>query len=104
MKVFIAVTDTLLNSDDSQFLVPSVRIGPDLQTVDLNFNEDLYKQYQFYHAADLSNENSNLFDFILRSTLDDDHSLPQVTTVMTYGQRSTGKSTILGTLFENAYQ
>ena len=49
---------------------------PNLQTVNLNFNDELYKQYQFYHAADMSKDQTNLFDFILRSTLDDNQSLP----------------------------
>jgi Kinesin motor domain len=84
--------------------VPSVKVAPNNQTVDLNFNDTLYKQYQFFHTVDLNFESSNLFDLILRSTMVEEHSLPQVTTVMTYGQKSTGKSMIMGTLFENPCQ
>ncbi|CDW77805.1 kinesin motor domain containing protein [Stylonychia lemnae] len=78
----------------------SFYLSSNIKTIYLNYNDVLYKQYQFYHTFDENSEKQELFNFSVRQHLESDPIQDQVTTIMMYGQKSTGKSQILGSLFE----
>eukprot|EP00347_Sterkiella_histriomuscorum_P017550 403348912 len=100
VKVLIGLNNYELEQEVQEIQLDSIQIDTQQQSVNLNFNQNLYKQYQFYHTFNLDFDQKQVFDLTLSQSLQSDAIGNQVTTVLTYGQKSTGKSQILGTLFE----
>jgi len=79
------------------------------QVADLFFEEALYKQYIFCGSV-FNQEETSLFDLTLAKHLEEwaeeqkEKEYQHCTTIMMYGQRASGKSRLVGSLFQDPWQ